>query len=134
MIKRLLTIIILSIFASSAFAQSQDDFDRLVGKNADKKSSDYQWVKSYENEYDLVFSGLFLFYKNYISSQDASQCTFTPSCSVYAIQAIKKQGLFWGTVNFFDRFSRCNGLSPELYQYEKYSNLLIDPVSDFKFH
>lgn len=134
MIKGLLTIIMLSMFASSALTQSQDDFDRLLGKSTDKQKTNYQWVKSYSNEYDLVFSGLFLFYKSFISSQDASQCTFTPSCSVYAIQAIKKQGLFWGTVNFFDRFSRCNGLSPELYPYDKYSNLLVDPVSDFKFH
>ncbi len=134
MIKGLLMTIMLSIVAASSTAQTNEDFMQLLQVSDDSQKSDYQWVKSYENEYDLVFSKLFLFYKHFISSQDASQCSFSPSCSVYAIQSIKKQGLFWGTINFFDRFSRCNGLSPELYDHEKRSNLLIDPVSDHKFN
>jgi putative membrane protein insertion efficiency factor len=72
-------------------------------------------------------------YKNFISSQDASTCTFTPSCSEYAILAIKKQGVIPGMINFFDRFSRCNGLSPENYSIDLKKGVLIDPPRDFKY-
>ena len=36
---------------------------------------------------------LFLFYKHFISSQDASSCSFHPSCSEYAAQALQRYSL-----------------------------------------
>lgn len=72
------------------------------------------------------------FYKKYISSQDASHCSFSPSCSEYAAEAVKKQGFIKGLVNFADRFQRCNGKSPEQYVYIKEKHLLFDPVRDVK--
>lgn len=122
------------ISGNSLSAQVNEDFERLSLVVKEKQSPSFRNFASYENEYQLVFSGLFLFYKNYISSQDASQCTFSPSCSVYALQAIQKEGVVLGVINFFDRFSRCNGLSPELYPYESRQNLLIDPVKDLHYH
>lgn len=87
----------------------------------------------YENEFNLIASKSFIFYKRFISSQDASQCSFTPSCSVYAIQAIEKQGIIAGMLNFFDRFSRCNSLTPENYSKDPHNHLLIDPVRDIHY-
>ena len=87
-----------------------------------------------DNEIDFVFSSLFVFYKNHISSQDASRCGFHPSCSVYALEAIQKQGLIIGVINFFDRFSRCNGLSPEQYSVYDHTGLRSDPVKDIHYH
>lgn len=127
-------VIMLVISASSSMAQGTVDLERLSRVAQKKEESSFRKLTSYENEYQLVFSGLFLFYKNYISSQDASQCTFSPSCSVYALQAIQKDGVVMGIVNFFDRFSRCNGLSPEDYPYEPRHNLLVDPVRDYHYH
>jgi uncharacterized protein len=126
--------IMLVISGNSLLSQAPNDLERLSGILGKSEGSSFTKYTNYENEYQLVFSGLFLFYKNYISSQDASQCTFSPSCSVYAIQAIQKEGIIMGVVNFFDRFSRCNGLSPEQYPYEPRQNLLLDPVTDFHFH
>ncbi|HPE86095.1 MAG: membrane protein insertion efficiency factor YidD [Bacteroidia bacterium] len=87
----------------------------------------------YTNEYRIAISGAFYFYKRFISSQDGSQCSFTPSCSEYAVLAIEKQGLIKGGLNFLDRFSRCNSLSPELYSRDPETHLLIDPVKNIKY-
>ena len=90
-------------------------------------------LKTYNSEYDWFFSHLFFFYKKFISSQDASSCSFTPSCSEYAMLAIKKQGFFVGYINFWDRFSRCNGMSGEDYPFDEKKKLLIDPVKDWHY-
>lgn len=81
-----------------------------------------------KNEAQLVLSGLFLFYKNFISSQDGVSCVFTPSCSEYALMAVKKQGIVTGMANAADRMTRCHGLSPEKYQKAENSLLMIDEV------
>ncbi|NJK95020.1 MAG: membrane protein insertion efficiency factor YidD [Bacteroidales bacterium] len=36
---------------------------------------------------------MFLFYKSFLSSQDAISCVFHPSCSVYGFQTIQKMAL-----------------------------------------
>ena len=64
-----------------------------------KISDQYEHVHVNTNEVQFVFSGLFLFYKSFISSQDAQSCSFTPSCSVYALEAVKKQGVLKGMIN-----------------------------------
>lgn len=84
----------------------------LAGQNR----SDLQWLASQ----------LFLFYKNFISSQDGSQCSFHPSCSEYAIQLVKKRGLIIGGMGACDRLMRCNSMSPELYEFDPRRGLLID--------
>lgn len=71
----------------------------------------HQWtdqLKNNDNEINLIFSALFVLYKELISSQDVDACVMTPSCSVYAIENIKKNGLFFGLLNAFDRLTRCN--------------------------
>jgi len=57
-----------------------------------------------------TYSNLVLrFYKHFISSQDGNGCGFYPSCSQFAIQKIKNEGLFLGIFGAFDCISRCNG-------------------------
>lgn len=85
-------------------------------------------VQKTSNEYLLFVSGLFLGYKAFISSQDANRCSFHPSCSVYAIRAMKNKGLVVGGLLTFDRLLRCNGLSPENYELLPKTGLLYDPL------
>lgn len=68
---------------------------------------------------------LFRFYKNFISSQDGSNCNFYPSCSKYASECIVQKGIFLGTLLAFDRIARCNGGNHMFYL--KKSNKLNDP-------
>ena len=71
---------------------------------------------------------LFWVYKKFISSQDSQSCGFAPTCSVYALQAIKKRGIVIGLFDGFDRLTRCNGTGHEHYTYIQETNQLIDEV------
>lgn len=74
----------------------------------------------------LKFS--FWFYKNTISSQDFGNCSFVPSCSEYAVEAISKKGVLRGYAMIFDRLSRCHSLSPDKYKIDVETGLLVDHV------
>jgi hypothetical protein len=118
-----------------SLAQSEREFIELKRNLPGQQESIYiKSAKQYNSEFDFFFGALFILYKKYISSQDASSCSFTPSCSEYALLAIKKQGLFEGLFNFWDRFSRCNGMSPENYPVDEINKVLVDPVSDWHYN
>jgi putative component of membrane protein insertase Oxa1/YidC/SpoIIIJ protein YidD len=138
-IKKNITILLISFLFTPLllWCQSESDVAEIIGTlQTEQKISSGENISqdhSYRNEYNLLLSGAFYFYKSFISSQDASHCSFTPSCSEYAVLAIQKQGIFAGLLNFFDRFSRCNSLSPELYKKDPHTHLLIDPVRDIHY-
>ncbi len=132
--KRHIMIILFLLSSLKFYGQIEEDINKFRQLNAiETADKQYQYARSYQNEIEFIFTRLFLFYKNFISSQDASTCTFTPSCSEYAIMAIKNQGVILGTINFFDRFSRCNGLSPEHYHIDPEKRVFIDPPRNFMY-
>ena len=55
-----------------------------------------------------VLIGLVLIYKHTISPWLMPACRFTPTCSEYAIEAIKKYGPLKGGVMALKRISRCH--------------------------
>ncbi len=81
-------------------------------------------------ETKIILNSLFLFYKNFISSQDSQRCSFHPSCSVYGIQSIQQKGLVFGALNTLDRLTRCNSLDKQKYTIHPETYLLYDPVND----
>jgi putative component of membrane protein insertase Oxa1/YidC/SpoIIIJ protein YidD len=60
------------------------------------------------SEMNLLLSFSFVFYKKFLSSQDVDACVFYPSCSVYTIEAIEKNGSIIGLLGGFDRLLRCH--------------------------
>lgn len=88
----------------------------------------FAFLNATADDGQATVKNLFRFYKHFISSQDAQRCRFSPSCSEYAFISIKKQGLILGLMDFFDRFSRCNPLSPENYIFDREKNIFTDPV------
>jgi putative membrane protein insertion efficiency factor len=80
------------------------------------------------NELQWIFSGLFLAYKSFISSQDYQRCSFHPSCSEYGLEAVKKLGVIRGLMCTCDRLTRCNGFSPDQYEIDMERRVLKDPV------
>lgn len=54
---------------------------------------------------------LIRFYKLFISPLLGNRCRFYPSCSDYAVQALRKKGLIKGTMLAVWRIVRCNPLS-----------------------
>ena len=132
--KRNITIILFLFISFNIFSQIDEDIIKFRQLNEiETTDNKYPYARTYQNEIEFIFTRLFLLYKSFISSQDASSCTFTPSCSEYAMMAINKQGVIIGIVNFFDRFSRCNGLSPENYVPDPEKRVFIDPPRDFKY-
>jgi len=110
-------------------AQTKEDI-KLVSNliEAPQYANQYHAQKHEKNLATAVARWFFVIYKNYVSSQDGNHCTFSPSCSEYALQSVKKKGLFIGVLAAFDRLTRCNGLSPDKYPIRKGTNLLYDPV------
>lgn len=109
--------------ARNSFAQI--DIYRNVVPDGNIKL-EHNEAKNNKNEIEVVFSGLFLFYKTFFSSQDLTVCTFSPSCSEFGILAVKKFGVIKGGVMTMDRLTRCNGLSPSNYEIDKKTMLLKD--------
>jgi uncharacterized protein len=97
---------------------------------AEKKHFDH-YFKQADDELEMAYTGLFYVYKTFISSQDGSTCSFSPSCSEYAVRAVEKFGPIKGGIAFFDRYTRCNSLSPNLYKRDFHKKRLIDDVGEF---
>ncbi len=50
-------------------------------------------------------------YRNYLSRITIRCCRFYPSCSLYAVEAIEKYGLFLGSIKAIKRILRCHPFS-----------------------
>lgn len=84
-------------------------------------------VKGTHNEVKFVFTLLFVVYKEIFSSQDVDSCVFTPSCSVYAVESVKKHGVIYGIMDAFDRLTRCNP-APKNFPIDPVTHKYYDPV------
>lgn len=82
-----------------------------------------------KNELEFVMASGFNIYKAFFSSQDNPSCVFYPSCSEYTVEVIQKKGLFTGTLQAFDRLSRCHRLvGPNQYYFNPTKQRFYDPV------
>ena len=128
-------LLFLIFFSITGRAQISDDLSLLIIPSSTNRITAVKKnvnTNTSGNEIRFLLSEAFLFYKNYISSQDLSSCNFTPSCSEYAVKAIKAQGLILGIANSFDRLTRCNGMNADNYKLLFNKHLLYDPVRNFK--
>ena len=55
---------------------------------------------------------LLRFYRRFISRALPPSCRFTPTCSVYAYEAIDRYGFFKGGWMGIKRVARCNPFNP----------------------
>lgn len=125
---KIFTTTLLLLWVTSSFGQSSlPDLTGLLDPNEQGVLEKWD-VKKADNEFQLMFSGLFVFYKSFLSSQDNAECNFHPSCSVFAIHSIQQKGGLIGTLSAFDRLSRCNGFNEKDYKRRKDNFLLDDPV------
>ncbi|HKK81823.1 MAG TPA: membrane protein insertion efficiency factor YidD [Prolixibacteraceae bacterium] len=91
---------------------------------------DYKkYLKNSTNEFEGTAALLFVGYKSFLSSQDMSSCVFTPSCSVYAIETLKRNPIHTAYLKIFDRLSRCHPLSTKHeYEFHPKTGMLYDPA------
>ena len=54
-----------------------------------------------------IFIWLIRVYQRYAQSETRLRCCYTPSCSEYAILALKKYGLIFGSIKAVKRLLRC---------------------------
>lgn len=59
----------------------------------------------------LLATGLIRLYQATLSGQDVGVCRFTPSCSRFAAEAIRRGGLIRGVLLGADRVTRCHEFS-----------------------
>lgn len=58
--------------------------------------------------FSLLLIGLVRFYQYAISPLTMASCRYTPTCSAYSVEAIKKYGPLTGAWLSVKRISRCN--------------------------
>ncbi|RKI02993.1 membrane protein insertion efficiency factor YidD [Corallococcus sp. AB030] len=56
----------------------------------------------------LVAVGLVLLYRHAVPHRWKRQCIYTPTCSMYGLQSLKKYGLWRGGLRTRARIRRCN--------------------------
>ncbi len=99
------------------------------------KTENHKWtdeLKDSRNELTFIFSTAFVIYKEVLSSQDIDACVFTPSCSVYAIESIKQEGVVKGYLNALDRLTRCNPVPKKNMPLDMSTGKYFDPVEPVK--
>lgn len=111
---------------------AQNSIDRKKFENLfAEKNPAHNWgdqLKNNRNELTFIFSATFVIYKEVFSSQDIDACVFTPSCSVYAIESIKRKGVIVGFFNAVDRLTRCNPGRNKNLPVDKLTGKYSDPV------
>lgn len=125
--KKVLLLIFFIFVYASIYAQLAEDFSKLRKVNIYNAQQKEVYVdKSNIKASYLIGKQLFRFYKGFISSQDANNCPFSPSCSVYMLKSIEKKGFLFGFLNGLDRLMRCNGRDLDKYHIDNHSKQLID--------
>ena len=96
----------------------------------EKKENYSIHLKQSKNEAEVTASLMFLFYKEFISSQDIDACVFYPSCSVYSMECLEQEkNTAVALMKISDRLMRCHPLaSTKLYPIDKKTGKLYDPV------
>ena len=59
-----------------------------------------------------VLAGLIGLYRRHVSPRLPRHCRFEPTCSTYALQAIRSHGALRGTLLALRRVLRCHPFSP----------------------
>ena len=128
---KIIFLLVFLILSKYTFCQAQEEISLLIKHLEPKQQASSNTINP--DIKSSIISTLFSFYKEFISSQDYNSCVFSPSCSEYAVMSIKKQGLFWGIFDTFDRLSRCHGFSFHNYETDTKTNRLKDPVKNLSY-
>ena len=131
-----LIIVLINLFALCN-AQTNQDFkilnnsiDNLVPNKISVAQSFSDNLQTNGSEAQWAVTSLFYIYKEFLSSQDFNNCSFTPSCSVYGVECLKQHGMLKGGVMTMDRLTRCHGFTPSRYEKDYKNALLIDKVPE----
>jgi putative membrane protein insertion efficiency factor len=124
---------IVLLLTSSGMSLSAQQVDQMSGLEdlfevSHAHSEHLEYIRGADNPLEFIFATLFVGYKYLLSSQDLGSCVFYPSCSVYGIESIRKNGILLGMIDTFDRLTRCHPFAGGHYPYDPKKNKLYDPV------
>jgi len=95
------------------------------GRRSAEPSSDVAAL----SDVKIVWVAVVKTYRWLVSSQSRpGVCVFTPSCSRYGEEAVRRHGTVRGLLMASDRLQRCHGLGGEYYRAEPRTGLCLDPV------
>lgn len=118
------------LLSCGLMAQKKDKHELLSELFRPAEKSNYNvYFRRSTNELEASAALLFKTYKSFLSSQDMNSCVFSPSCSVYAIQAFQRKSFPLAWLLTFDRLSRCHPFpAKNQYAYNLKTGLLYDPL------
>lgn len=115
----------------ACFAQTEADLYKFAMERGDTlletRSNIQNTYKVHNNK--SVIKPLFVLYKAVFSEQFAADCAYNPSCSLFAINVVKKKGLIKGILLALDRLTRCHSFVDTENSY-LYHNLRNDTYDD----
>lgn len=123
-----ISIIIIILFSLKCYSQSKNEVLQFTSIEEFKHTHYKIQSNKTPSEPSIIARGLFRLYKFLISSQDSQSCVFEPSCSQYAIESVSEFGILAGTLNAFDRLTRCNKNTPEKYPERTKKGKFVDKV------
>jgi uncharacterized protein len=128
---RIITIIAVLAISCQVSGQTPAELRLLGARTSEKQEA---LCRDHHEKFEVTgtLDMAFYVYKTFISSQDHMSCVFTPSCSEYAVEAVRRQGMLIGLINTFDRLTRCNGLRAKDYPVDQVSQRLHDPVKNIR--
>lgn len=118
--------VIMLCFGSIGFAESELGF--IMSNNPMQTMPKTSRSRIKFSGTNFIFVGAIRFYQLFISTQDRPVCNFTPSCSNFAVEAIRETGVLRGILLASDRLQRCNGMSISRYKVDYKSGILKDPI------
>jgi putative membrane protein insertion efficiency factor len=89
-----------------------------------------QEEKTHPEASGRVFLSPIRFFQQHISPIDGPRCQFSPTCSTYGHQAVRRQGPFLGILITADRLMRCNYWTDRLNYVRLPDGHLADPLAD----
>jgi len=129
------------IFPTGTVAQTSADWEFIIRHHQTCRPPAieiHDHTLSATSEAGLLAIGSIKLYQTVISSQDISACNFTPSCSGFALAAIRKGGLIRGSLISGDRLMRCHWFSKSqgkenIFRYDgfKLSGKIYDPAEKY---
>ena len=129
-----LVAVVFTLLSGKCFAQETDkyNFSDLAGLFQHHHHEPPKYKSKSEkpkNELEFLMATGFNSYKKFFSSQDNPSCVFHPSCSSYSVQAMQQKGMFIGTLQTFDRLSRCHRfIKTNQYIYDPSKQRFYDPI------
>ena len=124
-------VVFVGLLISGICESSSNNFQDIPWNFDVKKSASlHSETEQTKSTVKIFINNLYKIWSKYITPYDGPKCSFYPTCSTYAIQAINKHGIIRGEIVASDRITRCNWGAADKYKIKRFgeTNRIYDPV------